>query len=189
MDKIFLEIPGELLLGHIELYEKSSFSDLEQNIIRAFPTTTKRQHATDLVKVVGHQYTAFPGVNALMVRATTRGSTGRNYNQTIMFANVDYHDEDAEDNVALKATNQKDYFITPISMGNNKVNVRCNCLDFYYRFALWNFNDGSLFGRKPKAYHRVTDTRPPVNPQKVPGVCKHLLRFAGSLEQSGLLAT
>lgn len=185
---IFLEVPGTLLLGHIELFEKSSLGKLEQNIIRAFPTTTKRQYATDLVKVTGHNYTAFPGVNSLMVRSVTRGSTGKVYNQVVMFAGVEYQDEDTNDNVTFKATNQKEYHIAPISMTNNNVNVRCTCLDFYYRFSLWNFQDGSLFGRKPKAYHRKTDTYPSVNPEKVPGLCKHLLKLAGSMEQSTMLA-
>ena len=61
------------------------------------------------------------------------------------------------------------------------VKVSCTCEDFRWRFANYNFKDNSLFGDAPQAYVKKTN-RPPVNPNKTPGVCKHLLRLKKELE-------
>lgn len=62
------------------------------------------------------------------------------------------------------------------------VKVNCTCEDFRWRFASFNFKDDSLFGNPPPAYASKTD-RPPVNPSKTPGVCKHLLKLKKELER------
>lgn len=62
------------------------------------------------------------------------------------------------------------------------VQVGCTCQDFRWRFAYYNSGDGSLVGDPPDPYVRKTD-RPPVNPNKTPGVCKHLMRLKKELER------
>ena len=183
----FYEIPNDLWKACIEqALEESSMGDLERSIARAFPLTTKRQHATQPIRPTTIKYVPFKGVRSLMVRSTVRGSTGKVYDPIVMYSGLTYEEEDTPTNVTFRGTDGKDYHMEPMSYDGTKVAVRCNCLDFYYRFAMWNHNDGSLFGRKPKLYRRKTTTRPSVNPEKAPGVCKHLIKLAGALKDAGV---
>jgi len=62
------------------------------------------------------------------------------------------------------------------------VKVRCTCKDFRWRFAYYNSGDNSLYGDPPDAYVSQTN-RPPANPSKTPGVCKHLIKLKKELEK------
>ena len=111
---------------------------------------------------------------------------GKTYDAAIMFDKVDYEDEDTNANITFTASDGEEYHINKLKARGNEVKVKCTCMDFYYRFALWNFNDGSLYGKKPPPYRKTTD-RPPVNPQRTPGLCKHLMKLATALHQSNML--
>ena len=71
-----------------------------------------------------------------------------------------------------------------IILAKNTLRCHCNCLDFYWRFASFNAKDKSLIGKAPKPYKPVSN-RGPVNPKKVPGVCKHLLATFKAMKHSG----
>ena len=64
--------------------------------------------------------------------------------------------------------------------------VRCNCPDFQFRFAWEDRGKQALYGGPPKSYVRKTPDppigRPYVNPEQIPGICKHLYDFAKQLE-------
>jgi hypothetical protein len=172
------------------LLEAASFDQLYRNIQQAFPDTQKRQHATNEVTVTSMRFipvrtTAEGG--ALQLGTTTR-SNSHEYKQQLLFSDVNYDKEDAEDNVTFKATDGREYHVKPINLNGARIRVNCNCMDFHYRFATWNYDNETLMGRPPKPYQRKTDTRPPVNPSQVDGMCKHLIKVCNTLEQRGLLS-
>lgn len=168
------------------LNEVSTYPKLNTNIERGFPNTTKRQHATQPVVVTNISYVPYLRNKSLQLAGNAR-SNGRVYSPTIQFLNVEYQNTDLDTNVTFTATNGQEYHCSQIVLANNNVKVRCNCLDFYYRFAFYNKTDGSLFGRSPRPYIRKTNTRPPANPDKVPGVCKHVIKLLQALEHAKLI--
>ena len=92
-----------------------------------------------------------------------------------------------ENTVTFKATTGEDVTIQPINLNDNIVRVRCDCLDFYYRFAPWNFSNDDIYGPKPKPYVRRTNTHPPANPTRSPGICKHVMKLTQSIQEAGLV--
>jgi len=78
-----------------------------------------------------------------------------------------------------------DYWIRKPDISKDLVRVRCSCKDFFFTFALWNFRKNALFGVKPRSYTRKTTTRPPRNPKKIPGLCKHLVNASLWLRRKG----
>jgi len=55
------------------------------------------------------------------------------------------------------------------------------------RFANYNLNHNCHVGPIPPRYVRKTTTRPPANPNAVPGCCKHLLKAIEDLRGYGLI--
>lgn len=168
-----------------QLNEDSTYPDLYTNIEQNFDTR-KRQLATGPVQINNVTYTPFENSGVLQVQAVARNS-GSDYQPTIQFSNVQYQPSDLPDNITFKGSDNADHHVLPIDLREHNVKVRCTCLDFYYRFATWNFNDDSLLGDKPPLYQRKTDTRPPVNPARVPGLCKHLVKFVDHLVRTGIV--
>lgn len=72
------------------------------------------------------------------------------------------------------------------SIKSNPVGLRCGCQDFRFRFEYPLSLIKSLIGPVRK-YTRKTTTRPPVNPDNVPGYCKHLYWFVRKLMSDGLV--
>ena len=70
----------------------------------------------------------------------------------------------------------------------NKVGCRCSCKAYYFWFSYANLLNGCAFGTRFKPYVRKTpidDPRyPPKNPNNIPGLCKHLLLLAATLQNS-----
>jgi len=172
-------------LDDFELFEQSTYSDLERNVLNFVPVSTKRQNAVDPVRIVSLETLPFIGTKNLNVAAVA-SSDGTNYNPTFIFNNVEFAEEDLPDNVTFKAKDGNDYHIKPLDLNQHTLRVRCDCMDFYYRFASFNAKDKSLIGRPPKPYQRKTN-RGPVNPQQVPGVCKHLIATMKALKHSGMV--
>jgi hypothetical protein len=71
---------------------------------------------------------------------------------------------------------------------NNNVGVRCSCPAYYFWFSFANQLRGCSFGTRYKPYTRKThlsDERyPPKNPNNIPGMCKHLLLVASTLQHT-----
>lgn len=184
--KRYQVIRGERILQQQKLLEVSSVDDLESNIVRAFPTTRKRQHATGDVTISNVQIIPYVGMKMLHVRAQAASVSGARYQLAVQFVRVDFESSDTEQNATFKATDGQDYHILPVKLTGNYVKVRCNCMDFHYRFAAYNSQDKSLVGRPPPPYQKKTN-RPPVNPDQVPGMCKHLLKLVSQLQGQGLI--
>ena len=92
-----------------------------------------------------------------------------------------------QNTVTFKATTGEDVNIVPINLNDNIVRVRCDCLDFYYRFAPWNFSNDDIYGPKPKPYVRRTNTHPPANPSRSPGICKHVMKLTQAVQEAGIV--
>lgn len=166
--------------------EEKDLQGLRTDTIRGFPGTRKRQHATAPVQIVQKVYTPYVGSGDLLVESLATNQ-GRRYNPEIFFDEVEYEEEDAPDNVTFTATDGQMYSIKPIQLRDNNARVKCTCLDFHYRFAQTNARDDALYGNPPPPYQRKTTTRPSVNPMRVPGMCKHLLKLVEDLQKDKIL--
>jgi hypothetical protein len=169
-----------------QLNEDSSEDQLDTNIRTAWPNTKKRQNATGEVVINNIQYIPYIGTKFLHVKSTSL-SNGHTYNQALQFMRVVFDTADTEENVTANATDGTEFHCQPIDLVNHNCKVRCNCLDFHYRFSWHNKNDNSLVGRAPLPYRRKTTNRPSVNPTAIPGLCKHLLKLVEILQGSGLV--
>lgn len=179
-------IRGARILQVLDKLEEATLIDLEREIERGFPNTTKRQHATDPVQIPQMKLVASPVSTDLIVKAVA-SSEGKKYDPIIHFLQVEYEDTDTPNNVTFTAVDGDTYNIAPIKLSTCNVKVRCTCLDFYYRFAVWNDNADSLYGKPPPPYQRKTETRPPANPLQVPGLCKHVIKTTQALLDSGIV--
>lgn len=176
---------GERILQQLE--ETSTVPDLEDNIERGFPATRKRQHATNEVTIRNVQYMPYIGMKMLHVKSSSL-SNGNEYRQALQFNGVKFAGQDGPDVATFTASDGEDYHVAPLQLSGHNVKVRCNCMDFHYRFANYNSQDKSLVGKPPPLYQRKTN-RPPVNPMQVPGMCKHLLKLVEMLRRYGLIAS
>lgn len=164
----------------MNLFE-TTYNQLYQNITTAFDTK-KRQNISDTVNVSNITYTPLEN-NSIIVKADAYSQGGTTYKPTIQFFNVE-NSEESTDTVSFKGNDNQEHTIKKIGLRDHDVKVGCNCMDFIHRFAMWNYNDGSLYGEKPDLYIKTTN-RPPVNPLKVPGVCKHIVKLTDRLKQIG----
>lgn len=108
---------------------------------------------------------------------------GKEYNPMILFKGVNYNP--IKEAVRLQASDGMPYRFEKLSFENSQVALRCNCLDFRYRFSYYNHLDEALYGRKPVKYTKSEGSRP-VNPLELPGMCKHLIKLVKVLEQANI---
>jgi len=173
-------------IKELEQLDERSYTGLQQSTLRFQPPTKKRQYATDPIRIT--KIELIPAVPSKILKVEGTAQSGqKTYDPIMQFSDVEYQDEDTNENVTFVASDGEQYHIVPISLMRNNVKVKGNCLDFFYRFATYNFVDGSLYGQKPPPYRRKTTTRPPANLLKIPGLCKHLIKLGQALKQSGLV--
>lgn len=181
-------IRGKRILDQLDEYlqlNEDTYANLEKNTIHFDPPTTKRQHVVDPVQVTNLELVPARESGNLTAKAKI-SSSGSEYRTTALFDNVVFEDTDQPDNVSFTGSDGNEYHLTPIDLSTNNVKVSCTCLDFYWRFATWNHQRDSLNGHPPPPYQRKTN-RPPVNPRRVPGVCKHLMKTFISLRDAGVV--
>jgi hypothetical protein len=164
----------------IKLNESSS-QDLYDSAVEAFPNTTKRQHATQPIKISTIKWTPYLGMNTLFVKALAQNE-GREYNPIILFKGVKYLDEGG---ISVMGDMGR-VFLEKLSLNDNHVALRCNCPDFSWRFNYFNHVDKSLYGRKRKKYEALYNPGS-ANPMEMPGMCKHLMKLSHVLNQSGIV--
>lgn len=75
---------------------ESFLNDLYQSTKTAFPTTRKREHATDPLKINKLIWTPFLGVNTLMIKGLCLFSESKEYNPIIVFKGVKYLPKEAQ---------------------------------------------------------------------------------------------
>lgn len=122
----------------------------------------------------------------LTAKSRTR-TTDKHYETIIVFSGVKFFNEGGHGRQEFQASDGTTYFIDPIRPYKSNVKVRCTCLDFYFRFSVWDQRDKALTGDPPEPYYRKTDSYPPVNPEKVSGVCKHIIKLTNYLKQERLI--
>ena len=165
---------------------ETSLNQLIQSTDAGFDTD-RRLSATDTTSVVNIDLV--PARGKLTAKAAVRGSENKVYQVLIQFQTVKYTPPANTDRVTFVAQEQT-YAISPIDVGNTNVKVRCQCLDFRFRFAMINSADGSLFGNRPPIYRPVPGSnRGSANPSKTPGICKHIKTLMDELESGGLFNT
>jgi hypothetical protein len=172
-----------------ETLEEVTLSDLERDTVSGFPNTTKRQHATDPVQITQMKLVPARPTGDLICDATAK-SGPKTYDPKILFLDTTFEDEDTRTNVTFTAVDGDAYNIQPISLTRSNCKVTCNCLDFHYRFNNTNADKSALYGRPNPPYQPKPDSnRPSVNPNKVGGLCKHLISTIQALRQSGLVVS
>lgn len=179
MDKNFKLIRGARIVQQLD---EATARDLEANTMNFAPPPSPdaRQHAVTPIQVQKIEFAPDRQENTLTVKVSVTNA-GQRYEPQLKFDQVVFEDSDQGDNTTFKAIDGRDYHITPIQLATHNAKVRCNCLDFYYRFAPSNSTQQALLGDPPPPYVKRSD-RPLVNPQKKPGVCKHLLRAIQALK-------
>lgn len=172
-----------------ELFEYSTIPDLERDIEVGFPRTTKRQHSTDTIRVSQLQIVPYVGTKSVYFKALCLNTDGGHKYNTQLFigGGANFETEETDDTVKFTASNGHEYNMHPISLTTQYVRVRCDCLDFQHRFAHYDHADNSLWGPAPAPYQRQTTDRPPVNPNQVTGMCKHLIKTVDALKQAGFV--
>ena len=177
-------IRGSRIIDQIsQLNEASTYRTLRDNLKHL--QTKKRQLATAPVTIQSSQMVPSTPSNVLEIKSIAV-SNGDRYNVTVQFEGVTFEDEDTQQNVTFTGADGEEYHIKYIELKRKNVKVRCDCLDFYHRFAAHNTRDKSLYGTPPPPYTPKTD-RASDNPRQVPGVCKHIIKTVESLKQSGLV--
>lgn len=166
---------------------EATYRDLERQTLQFVPPTKFRQYATAPIHIVKMELVPARDSGNLEVRGTANSTTsGNHYTPVLLFSNVIYDDADQNDNITFKGSDNQEYHIEPISLARNNLKVGCNCLDFRWRFSVWNARDDALHGNPPGPYQKRTN-RPPVNPRRVSGLCKHLIKTVASLQDSGMV--
>lgn len=168
-------------------YLESSLYDLYSGSIKAFPGTSRRQHSTDTVRVEHLDWVPFKGLRTLFVKGLCNNE-GRKNECVILFKKVIYREQEGGGSVSVASSSGKTVHVIPLSFKEDDVLVRCSCADFRWRFAHWNREDRSLFGRSPRKYE--AEMRPgSSNPEEAPGVCKHLMKMAKILGETGVIGS
>ena len=171
------------------LWLESSFGDLYQSTVQGFPNTTKRQFSTDSVKIVQLHWTPFLGTRTLFLRGLAQNfdsTPTSEYRPIITFKNVQYHNEAAPGLVEIVASDGQQYHLEPLSRVTSDILCRCQCGDFRWRGAWYDWLDGSLVGRPPARYESL-GIGPPANPMEVKMVCKHIMKLFLALQDAGLV--
>lgn len=167
--------------------QEANLTGLYADTVRAFPKTTKRQHAIDEIVVKQMEWTPYKGVKTLMVRGLAKNEgNGKEYKPLVLFKKVKYHDSKENRNwTEIVASDGRKYVFEKLN-DQNEVLVRCDCMDFRYR---WNYEDSlrkALYGRVRSKYEAKVNPGSS-NPLELPGMCKHIIKLVNSLGHAGIL--
>lgn len=167
--------------------QESNLQDLYTSTVQSFPRTTKRQYATDLIRIIELNWTPFVGVHTLFIKGLAHSEeSGKTYSPMVLFKGVNYHGtKDNQNWIEIVANDGRYYVIERLNKDNN-VLVRCDCADFRWRFNYTDHIDTSLYGRVRKKYEAEMNPGS-ANPLEMPGMCKHLIKLANSLDHAGIL--
>lgn len=147
---------------------------------------TPRDQNSKRVQVFTTAYIPSLQNKSLEIRAKTKTNNG-GYDTIIYLQDINFVEEDTPTSIKIKSTDNTEYSIEPVD-SNTNVQVTCTCLDFYYRFSVWNDKKNSLYGDAPPPYvKRGKGNRMPVNPTKSAGLCKHLIRFFDHIKREGII--
>ena len=185
MELKLYNIRGKRISDQLDLYlkEASTVRKLSNNI-KTMPTK-KRQLATS--DVVVSKMTLKPFTNSKSIQIHSECKSGsKKYQTVLMFRDVVFEPESSQTNVTFTGSDDEEYNMEKIVLSSSNVLVKCECMDFYWRFSRFNVKDSSLYGPTPQPYTPKTD-RPSDNTAQVPGVCKHLLKSIENLKSAGMV--
>lgn len=165
-----------------EVLLEISYSNLSRKADRYFGAD--RKNRASKVTVAHSVFIPYINDNYLEVEAETRTDNGK-YITRIVFENVVFKNEEDNRTASIVAADGTEYFFNRINRTRSNVKVSCTCLDFHYRFASFNHKADALASDPPEPYVKKTD-RPPVNPAKVPGLCKHIIRLVQELDKDNI---
>ena len=171
----------KLSLDISALLEYSTAGQLQSNT-RVFFGNEREKKASS-VQLSKIQY--IPAEDGILTVKADARSSGSTYETTIQFSGVKYVSPDRQYSIPLPVSGQE-ISIMPLKSMGNLVEVRCTCMDFYWRFAMYNSKNRSLIGEPPAPYVKKTE-RQPLNPRQVPGACKHLHKLSSHLRAEGIL--
>lgn len=135
------------------------------------------------MKIVAFSFTV-PGLTQYEVTRTGRKIGPIPHREIIAFQDCNILEansapSDEEKNKYFQINYKGDiYWIEKINLDKQKATIRCDCRDFIYTWAYYDFRTGNLWGPPPKPYIRKTPAppvgRPYRNPNGYPGFCKHI---------------
>lgn len=163
---------------------ESTLQDLYQSAVDAFPGTRRRQHAVGPIKIEQLSIIPYKGMKTIYLKTVARNEN-REYTPVILFKNVTYYNEGGGERLQVTADDGNVYIFDPLSLTEKDALVRCNCKDFFWRFNYYNHLDEALYGRKRTKYEGAYR----INPKEMPGLCKHLMKMAIMLKDSGFLTS
>ena len=128
------------------------------------------------------------GTKSLLFQAECMGETvAATHITNIMFSGVRYLEDDVE-NAEYKTLDFKgDTVRYAYPDLHTKCTTKCSCPDFKFRWEYADKKVKALFGNLSKKYIRKTKTRPPVNPEQIPGMCKHVWQLQSFLRVEGYI--
>lgn len=179
-------VPLHTKYSMFKLWLESSVIQLYNSAVAAFPHTTRRQHAVGPIQINEVRLTPFLGLRTLLIRsAAFNEENGHHYNPIILFKQVNFN---PQQNIVpfVAADNDQHYQVQKLSLNNTHVLLRCECKDFFWRFNYYDHLDRSLWGRKRKPYEALWNPGS-ANPMEMPGMCKHLMKMAQTLQEIGLV--
>lgn len=171
----------------VVLNEDQTIPQLHQHIQQGFPNTKRRQHVTHEVRVTGIQYTPMLQNGILRINSSTTSNNGNAHTQALDIRDINFQPENSGNNVTIQDNSGRSHSVTPAKLNVSTVAVYCDCEDYQMRFANFNIQNNCHLGPPPPRYIRKTTTRPPANPNQVPGMCKHIIKVTDELKQLGIL--
>jgi len=174
-------------MPEFRLWLESTARELYDSAVAAFPNTTRRQHATDPIRIVSLEWTPFLGLKTLFIKGLAQNPDGTRgfseYQPMILWKNVNYNPNRRV--VEIIASDRQPYRFERLEYNGHDVLVRCDCGDFHWRFNYYDYLDKSLYGRKRSKYE--SQGGPPANPQEMPGMCKHIMKLFKALGDAGVV--
>jgi hypothetical protein len=164
---------------------KSSYQELFDFSVKAFPKTKLRQHVIDAIKISEIKFIPYLGMKTLYIKCLATNEE-RQYHPMILFKGVNYRDRKSSSVIPLKVNEAETRYVEIFDRSETQVLVRCDCKDFRWRFSYTDWNDRSLYGNKHKKYE-ANGRGNPANPKELPGTCKHIMKMMNELQQVGLV--
>lgn len=157
-------------------------------------TLKYRKNAWNYPDVDGQLVNIVPNPSAGLItfhfKVKSQKHRNEGYMVRIQFYNVEFSDHPLSSTsikIIDKDTGKPLYFERISLTDKNKKNfvrVRCGCSDFRFRFAWEDRAVNALWGGVPKGYTPVPGSkRPPVNPEHLAGMCKHVYACAKAIQQ------
>lgn len=131
--------------NHEKLMEMTYNQLLRQTKTGETVRNSPRESNSNKVQIQEVVLNASLGDKTLTAKGRTR-TTNKNYETIIVFSGVTFFNEGGHGRQEIQVSDGSSYFIDPIRPYKSNVKVRCTCLDFYFRWSVWDQRD-ELFER------------------------------------------